>query len=95
MEFLALHGINSGKVMEGQGCNKCRETGFSGRCGLYEMLLLDDFLRDKISGNPNITEFRRICIERGMVSLRQDGFKKIAEGITSVEEVLRITESTI
>lgn len=95
LEFLALHGINSGKVMEGQGCNKCRETGFSGRCGLYEMLLLDDFLRDKISGNPNITEFRRICIERGMVSLRQDGFKKIAEGITSVEEVLRITESTI
>ncbi len=95
LEFLSIHGINSGKVMEGQGCNKCRETGFSGRCGLYEMLLLDDFLRDKISGNPNITEFRRICIERGMVSLRQDGFKKIAEGVTSVEEVLRITESTI
>lgn len=94
-EFLTLHGINSSKVMQGKGCKKCRETGYSGRCGLYEMLLLDDFLRDKISSNPNITEFRRICIERGMMSLRQDGFNKIAEGVTSVEEVLRITESTI
>ena len=59
-EFLTMHGINSSKAMQGKGCNKCRETGFSGRCGLYEMLLLDDFLRDKISGSPNVTEFRRI-----------------------------------
>jgi type IV pilus assembly protein PilB len=42
-----------------------------------------------------VTEFQRICSERGMVSLRQDGFLKVANGVTSVEEVLRITEATI
>ena len=85
----------SDTVKHGTGCNKCRETGYSGRCGLYELLLLDDFLRDKIAASPNVTEFRRICAERGMVSLRQDGFQKVANGVTSVEEVLRITEATI
>ncbi|MCZ6835379.1 MAG: GspE/PulE family protein, partial [Planctomycetota bacterium] len=94
-EFLEMHGLTSSTMKHGVGCSKCRETGFAGRCGLYEMLMMDDFLRDKVASNPSVTEFRRICAERGMVSLRQDGFQKIADGVTSVEEVLRITESTI
>jgi type IV pilus assembly protein PilB len=81
--------------LPGAGCNKCRETGFSGRCGLYEMLVLDDHLRDMIATNPNVTEFRRMCIERGMVSLREDGFRKIADGVTTIKEVMRVTEATI
>lgn len=79
----------------GKGCSKCRETGYTGRLGLYEMLVLDDFLRDAVARNPNVTEFRRICSERGMVTLREDGFKKVKGGFTTVEEVLRVTESTI
>ena len=79
----------------GQGCEKCRNTGYSGRLGLYELLLLDDLLRDKIAGNPNVTEFRRTCIERGMVSLREDGFNKVVDGKTTVNEVLRVTEASI
>jgi type II secretory ATPase GspE/PulE/Tfp pilus assembly ATPase PilB-like protein len=59
------------------------------------MLVLDDFLRDAVARNPNVTEFRRVCTERGMVTLREDGFKKIADGTTTVEEVLRVTEATI
>ena len=59
------------------------------------VLVLDDHLRDNIAGSPNVTDFRRQCCERGMVSLREDGFKKVAEGITTIEEVLRVTESTI
>jgi len=94
-QFIDMHGLNLKHVKHGTGCGRCRETGYSGRCGMYELLLLDDFLRDKISGNPNVTEFRRICKERGMVSLREDGFNKVANGITTIEEVLRITESTI
>ena len=58
-------------------------------------LVLDDHLRDKTASNPSVTEFRRMCIERGMVTLREDGFKKVAKGMTTVEEVLRVTESTI
>ncbi len=94
-EILTMHGVTASKVMKGEGCQRCRETGFSGRVGLYEMLLLDDHLRDAIARSPNVTEFRRVCIERGMVTLREDGFKKVAEGRTTVEEILRVTEATI
>ncbi|MEX0655503.1 MAG: ATPase, T2SS/T4P/T4SS family [Phycisphaeraceae bacterium] len=92
---LAMHGISLDEVLKGQGCDKCRNTGYAGRVGLYELLLLDDTLRDRIAGNPNVTEFRRTCVERGMVTLREDGFRKVAAGLTTVEEVLRVTESTI
>ncbi len=94
-EFLTMHGIAASQVMKGKGCPRCRETGYSGRVGLYELLLLDDHLRDAIARNPNVTEFRRMCIERGMVTLREDGFQKVAAGSTTVEEVLRVTEATI
>ncbi len=94
-EHLAMHGIALDEVWVGEGCDKCRGTGYSGRLGLYEMLVLNDQLRDRIAGNPNVTEFRRMCIEGGMVTLREDGFKKVANGLTTVEEVLRVTESTI
>jgi len=94
-EHLSMHGIAMDQLWEGAGCEKCRNTGYAGRVGLYELLVLDDTLRDHIANNPSVTEFRRTCIERGMVTLREDGFKKVAKGLTTVEEVLRVTESTI
>ncbi len=94
-EHLARHGVALDQVWVGKGCDRCRGTGYSGRLGIYELLVLDDVSRDKIASNPNVTEFRRMCIERGMVTLREDGFKKVAHGQTTVEEVLRVTEATI
>lgn len=94
-EHLSMHGIAMDEVWHGKGCDKCRNTGYSGRVGLYELLVLDDGLRDRIAGNPNVTEFRRICMEKGMKTLREDGFFKVAKGRTTVDEVLRVTESTI
>ena len=94
-EFLAVHGLDRATLPQGRGCEDCRNTGYSGRIGLYELLIFDDHLRDLIASSPNVTEFRRICCERGMVSLREDGFAKIANGQTTVEEVLRVTEATI
>jgi type IV pilus assembly protein PilB len=94
-EFLVMYGLTNDTIAKGMGCQRCRQTGYTGRQGLYELLVLDDFLRDAISGNPNVTEFRRMCKERGMVSLREDGFGKVKDGITSVEEILRVTEATI
>jgi len=94
-EHLAMQGIAIDEVWSGKGCDKCRNTGYSGRVGLYEMLLLNDQLRDRIAGNPNVTEFRRMCIEGGMVTLRQDGFQKVARGQTTVDEVLRVTEASV
>jgi type IV pilus assembly protein PilB len=94
-DFVAMHGITATELPVGKGCPKCRETGYSGRLGLYELLVLDDFLRDAVARKPNVTEFRRTCSERGMVTLREDGFKKVKAGLTTVEEILRVTEATI
>ena len=94
-EFLETHGITTPTLRIGRGCAACRQTGYSGRLGLYEMLVLDDFLRDKIAANPNVVEFRRLCVERGMTTLREDGFAKVRTGKTTVEEVLSVTEATI
>jgi len=94
-EHLALQGISMDMVWQGTGCERCRNTGYAGRLGLYELLVLNDNLRDRIAGNPNVTEFRRMCIEGGMVTLRQDGFSKVAKGQTTVDEVLRVTEAAI
>jgi type II secretory ATPase GspE/PulE/Tfp pilus assembly ATPase PilB-like protein len=92
-EFLALQGMDPESFWSAKGCQKCRNTGYSGRVGIYELLTIDDQLRDIIARNPNVAEFRRLCMERGMTTLRQDGMIKAAAGKTSVEEILSATES--
>jgi len=93
-EFLAMNSFDATEVWAARGCDKCRKTGYSGRVGIYELLTVDDQLRDIIARNPNVAEFRRLCIERGMVSLRADGMRKVAKGLTTVQEVLRVTEAS-
>ncbi len=92
-EFLTLQGLAADTVWVAKGCDKCRKTGYSGRLGIYELLTVDDQLRDVIARNPNVAEFRRTCLERGMVTLRQDGLRKVQRGLTTVHEVLRVTEA--
>jgi len=75
----------------GKGCPKCRKTGFSGRIGIYELLVLNDDLRQKISRNVSIDVIRQTAVESGMAILRQDGMDKVKAGITTVEEVLSVT----
>jgi type IV pilus assembly protein PilB len=94
-EYLAMQGLPSDRAWVAKGCDKCRKTGYSGRVGIYEMLVVDDSLRDIIARNPNVAEFRRLCVERGMVSLRNDGLRKVAKGVTTVQEVLRVTEAAL
>ncbi|MBL4699500.1 MAG: Flp pilus assembly complex ATPase component TadA [Phycisphaerales bacterium] len=90
-EFLEMNGLPSNEMWVPAGCEKCRNTGYSGRVGIYEMLAVDDTLRDVIARNPNVSEFRRLCLERGMKSLRSDGINKASDGLTSIQEVLRVT----
>jgi type IV pilus assembly protein PilB len=94
-EFLAMQSFESNEVWVAKGCDKCRQTGYAGRVGIYEMLSIDDQVRDIISRNPNVSEFRRLCIERGMVTLRQDGMRKVVSGLTTIPEVLRVTDANI
>ncbi len=75
----------------GVGCPKCRNTGFRGRIGIYELLVPDDQMRDQISKNPSVNDLRALAVESGMASLRKDGMEKVKAGITTVEEVFRAT----
>ncbi|MBL4810144.1 MAG: Flp pilus assembly complex ATPase component TadA [Phycisphaerales bacterium] len=92
-EFLEMNGLPGHEMWSPVGCDKCRNTGYAGRVGIYEMLAVDDTLRDVIARNPNVSEFRRLCLERGMNSLRADGINKATEGLTSIQEVLRVTSA--
>lgn len=85
-EFLEMQGLGSRKVWTAKGCEKCRGTGYSGRVGIYELLAVDDRLRDVIAGNPNVSEFRRMCMERGMITLRMDGMNKVKQGLSTVRK---------
>ena len=91
---LEMYGSPMDRVWQATGCDRCRGTGYLGRVGLYEMLVFDDYLRDQIARNPNVSEFRRICMERGMVTLREDGIQKVAKGLTTVDEIIRVTEGS-
>ncbi len=75
---------------KGTGCRRCRNTGFSGRIGIHEILVINDELRDAIVAGASINRLRQIGQSSGMVTLRHDGFRKVREGITTIEEVLHI-----
>jgi type IV pilus assembly protein PilB len=74
----------------GVGCRSCRNTGFKGRIGIHELLAIDDELRDAIVADPSVGNLRRIALRHGMLPLHQDGFRKIREGITTIEEILQV-----
>ncbi|MBK9385818.1 MAG: Flp pilus assembly complex ATPase component TadA [Planctomycetes bacterium] len=76
-----------------KGCDACRGTGYSGRIGLFELLVVDDLLADRISAQPDLAELRRTARASGLRALLDDGIAKAAEGITSLEEVLRVVSS--
>lgn len=94
-EFIQLQGFTGQKLFHGAGCDRCRKTGYSGRLGIYELLVMDDKLRDMVTSNPDVTQLRKYCRERGLVTLRDDGFDKVKSGLTTVDEVLRVTESAL
>jgi type IV pilus assembly protein PilB len=90
-EAALMKGYEFDAIPHAVGCSACRDSGYSGRLGVYELLVMDDELRDAIAGNPTITAFRNLSIERGMQNLRHDGFAKVADGLTTVDEILRLT----
>ena len=78
-------------AMRPVGCPDCRDTGYRGRAGVYEILTLSDSLRELVTADTDITALRRQAFKEGMRSLRLSGAQKIAAGLTTVEEVLRVT----
>jgi type II secretion system protein E len=80
------------ELFRGKGCEDCRGTGYRGRIGIYELFLITDESRSLILAKRPTGEIRRHAIERGMVTLRDDGWAKTRAGITTVEEILRVTQ---
>ena len=78
-------------VKEGAGCGRCRNTGYFGRTGIFEMLQLDNAIRDLIDRSEDFMKIKEVAMKRGMRTLRQSALRKLAEGATTFEEVVRVT----
>lgn len=93
IERLAIKGIewNKVEVFHGKGCDNCNHTGYSGRIGVYELMLLNDDLRRMIMAGAPAGHLRRKARQLDMTTMREDGWKKVLNGITTIEEVNRVT----
>jgi general secretion pathway protein E len=78
-------------VKEGAGCHRCRNTGYFGRSGIFELLPIDSTIRDMVDRSEDFLKIKEMAIKRGMRSLRQSALRKLAEGTTTFEEVIRVT----
>jgi type IV pilus assembly protein PilB len=77
--------------MRGKGCERCNNTGYKGRVGLYEVMEITEELRELVLVGASGLELRRKAIDEGMITLRQSGLRKVKEGMTTIEEVVRET----
>ena len=79
------------KIQKGKGCSVCNNTGYKGRCGLYEVMEVDDEIKELVLVGASAVELKKKAIERGMITLRRSGLIKVAAGMTTLEEVARET----
>ncbi len=79
------------KLFQGRGCEQCGDTGYKGRTGLYEVMDIDDEMRELILSGASSIELREKAMEGGMITLRMSGLQKIRDGVTTIEEVVRET----
>jgi type IV pilus assembly protein PilB len=79
------------KFYYGRGCQRCSNTGYKGRCGIYELLDVTDDIRDLIGENASVDDIRNVARSQGMTTLRESGLKLIFDGVTTIDEVVRET----
>lgn len=84
--------LSEGTIYEPSGCESCRGTGYSGRTGIYEVLIVNDTIRPMIIAHESASAIKNKAIEMGMHTLREDGWSKVLQGVTTIEEVLRVSE---
>src|SRR5690606_10834159 len=80
-------------VHYGEGCPECRGTGYKGRSGIFELLDIDESLRKQIADSADTEAIRKAGIKNGMQSLRASAIRKLLEGVTTFEEVMRVTSA--
>jgi general secretion pathway protein E/type IV pilus assembly protein PilB len=82
-------------LWKGAGCRACRQTGYRGRKGIFELMVTGDTIRDLCVQRLNASVIRNQALKEGMITLRQDGWRKVLDGITTIEEVARTTAGDI
>jgi type IV pilus assembly protein PilB len=80
------------ELYKGKGCASCGMTGFSGRIGIFELLVLDEEMRNMVNGKKSADDLKRKALEKGMRVLKDDGLEKVKAGVTTPDEVFRVTE---
>ena len=79
-------------VFKGEGCEDCNFTGYSGRQAIYEFLLVNESLRQLIMTHATSSQIKERAVANGMKTLRQSGWEKVKKGVTTLEEVIRVTK---
>jgi general secretion pathway protein E len=87
--------LPDGTVSRGKGCDHCMGTGYRGRSGIFELLVIDDEIRQLVLDRISSNVIKKTALGKGMLTLRGDGAQKVAKGITTIEEVLRITQEEV
>lgn len=82
------------KFYRGAGCDKCNHTGYLGRAGIHEILVVDENIRKLITNRASVSMIREAAVKTGFRDMRFDGLKKVISGVTTVEELLRVTKNT-
>ena len=86
----STNNIAGAQFQKGRGCSNCQHTGYKGRAGIFELLILDEFVRDAVLERKPSKALREISIESsGLVTLLEDGIVKAAQGITTMDEIMR------
>jgi general secretion pathway protein E/type IV pilus assembly protein PilB len=83
------------KLWKGVGCRACRQTGFRGRTGIYELMVTGNTIRELCVQRANSVAIRNQALKEGMITLRQDGWRKVLKGMTTIEEVARTTQGDL
>lgn len=91
-KYLDIVHIQSDELMHGKGCEQCRDSGYSGRCGIHELLIVDDEFRQTINADATVNNMRQAFRHSGWPNLFEDGLQKVKKGITTIDEVLRVAE---
>ena len=92
---LTMEDIPEGTLYRGTGCDKCFQSGYMGRSGIFEILLVDEDIRRMILERTNTDVIKKVALKKDMRTLRMDGARKVVEGMTTVEEVIRVTQEDI
>jgi general secretion pathway protein E len=90
---LGCSDLDYSQLYHGKGCDKCRNSGYQGRTGVYELLVMDDRFRKIINADASASNLQKAFAERGGRSLFGDGLAKIRKGVTTIEEILRVTQA--